>query len=120
MRNVPEKVLARPYTQEGILDLRQSSYGGNAATELGYKHTPPVNHSADWCDATIGFHTNNAELENQRIKHFCRRRNGGLTGLSESFMYEYIFYINVGSSMGKIMDGFALSTGGKQTTHLIL
>ena len=47
-------------------------------------------------------------------------RNGDLRGLSEAFMYEYVFYTNCGSSMAKIMNGLALSNGGKQTTRLVL
>jgi hypothetical protein len=115
-----KKCLSGSVHKKAFLVMDKSSYGAKAADALGYKHAPPVNHSAGWRDVVTGFHTNDAESENQRVKHFCRRRNGDLRGLSEAFMYEYVFYTNCGSSMAKIMNGLALSNGGKQTTRLVL
>ena len=60
--------------------------------------------------AALGFHTNDVESENNRIKHWARARYSTLK-LEESDMYEYVFYTNVGKSMTDVMHGLAVANG---------
>ena len=61
-------------------------------------------------DNETGFHTNDAESENSRLKRWSRLRYGRLS-LDAHEMDEYIFYVNVGESMGAVMRGLAVSNG---------
>jgi hypothetical protein len=83
-----------------IFDKWLSTVG--AATRLGFKFVPPINHSVEWRDKETGFHTNDIESENNRMKHWSRVRNGRLS-LTELDMHEYAYYINVGSDMKSVM-----------------
>ena len=57
-----------------------------------------------------GFHTNDAESENSRLKGKNRKRYGQLN-LNENELAEYVFYINVGSTMTKVLEGLAVCSG---------
>jgi len=83
-----------------------------AVKRLGYKHAPPVNHSVEWVEKSHGFHTNDIESENQRLKHWNRTRYGKLM-LNQFELDEYMYYMNYGHSMDKIMFGLAVASGGK-------
>ena len=72
-----------------------------AVNRLGYKHPPAVNHSVEFRGRVTGFHSNDIESENNRLKHWARVRYGRLS-LSELDLHEYTFYINVGSDMKTI------------------
>ena len=102
---------------------------------LGYKHAPPAKHDAGWRDRRTGYHSNDAESENARLKSWLR---GRYTKLSLTFtkkaqeveyaktdeeapnldpsvlpdMYEYLHYINVGKTMDIVMKSVALAAGG--------
>ncbi len=69
---------------------------------LGYKSDPPVKHEKHFRDPSTGFHTNDAESENNRLKKWSRTRYGKLQ-LNASEMDEYVFYVNVGSSMCDVL-----------------
>ena len=45
-----------------------------AVRRLGFSHAPPINHSIDFRDRRTGFHSNDIESENNRIKRFLRKR----------------------------------------------
>ena len=88
-----------------------------AVRRLGYRHTRPVQHRVTFRDAETGFHTNDVESENNRIKRFLRKRYGYLklgrykqidndTALD---LYEYVFYVNIGSQMSDVMKALAAS-----------
>ena len=81
-----------------------------ALRNLGLKHAPFINHSKGFTDRATGFHSNDAESENDRIKRWNRARYGALT-LSELEMHEYIFYVNGGKCMIDVMRGLAYSKG---------
>ncbi len=83
----------------------------SAATRLGYNNAPPVRHDKAYRDTTTGFHTNDAESENHRLKRWSRHRYGKLS-LDAAEMDEYIFYVNVGNDMQAVMKGLATANGG--------
>ena len=112
----------KPRGFEEIRDTVQSrvrkgttvAYDGRTSTEsavqeLGYEHPPPVRHEGNvYRDKETGFHTNDAESENSRLKAWNRLRYGKLN-ITPCDMDEYIYYINVGSGMGAVLDGLAHS-----------
>ena len=54
------------------MGIRKAS---KAATKrLGYRHAPPVNHTAGWRDSATGYRSNDVESENNRIKAWLRKR----------------------------------------------
>ena len=59
---------------------------------------PAVNHSIEWRDRATGFHSNDIESENQRIKAFARARYSQLQ-LSDADVHEYAYYVNVGDAL---------------------
>ena len=79
----------------------------SAAKQLGFKSAPPVNHSIEFRNRTTGFHSNDIESENSRLKHMSRVRNGRLM-LNELDLHEYAFYINRGKSMACVLKALAL------------
>ena len=64
----------------------------------------PPKHERHFRDPRTGFHTNNAESENSRVKTWTRQRYGKLH-LNEIEMDEYIFYVDAGSSASKSVSG---------------
>ena len=82
-----------------------------AVEELGYKHPPGIVHKEGYRDVHTGFHTNDAESENSRLKDASRARYGHLR-LTEDELAEYAFYVNIGSSMPNVLRGLAVSGGG--------
>lgn len=83
-----------------------------AVTSLGLKSAPPVAHDGGlYRDQETGFHTNDAESENRRVKTWSRSRYGRLM-LNADEMNEYVFYANVGDSMGDVLKGLAFASGG--------
>ena len=72
-----------------------------AVNHLGYNHPPAINHGVEFRDRATGFHSNDIESENNRIKHWSRVRYGRLS-LDELDLHEYAFYINVGRDMKTI------------------
>jgi len=90
-------------------------YDGWKSTEAavqasGYQHAPPIVHEGMYRDAAAGFHTNDAESENFRVKHWSQHRYGRLSVIVGD-MDEYVFYANVGEGMVAVMKGLALSSG---------
>ena len=76
----------------------------------GSSTRPPVVHEGMYRDAATGFHTNDAESENFRVKRWSRHRYGRLS-LTVDDMDEYVFYINVGEGMAAVTKGLAMSNG---------
>ena len=74
----------------------------SAAKKLGYDYAPPINHSVEFRNSATGFHSNDVESENNRLKHWSRVRYCKLS-LSELDMHEYAYYVNVGSTMKDVM-----------------
>lgn len=99
-----------------------------AVKQLGYCHAPPVNHSIGWRDTVTGFHSNDIESENSRLKGWLRARYTDLrisvqdqTGGEETYNYagsisrdlsEYCYNVNVGPTVGDAMKGVAAAAGG--------
>ena len=97
--------------REGGMEASKS-----VARRLGYNAAPPVVHEHNWRDPDTGFHTNDVESENARLKLWLRSRYGKLRPCFTSCaaaaeddlfdekvelldMYEYVFYTNRGSGM---------------------
>ena len=86
-----------------------------AVKRLGFRHAPPVNHSVAFRDRKSGFHSNDVESENNRIKRFLRKRYGVLNlgkfkNLSNDTildMYEYVYRVNVDSTFASYMKAMA-------------
>ena len=89
-----------------------------AVNALGYKCAPPVNHEKWFRDRVTGFHTNDAESENSRLKAWSRARYGKLH-IDAHEMDEYVFYINVGDNMLDVFRGLAMSNGGPCANNLM-
>ena len=89
-----------------------------AVEALGYHHAPPVKHEKHFRDPQTGFHTNDAESENNRLKKWSRMRYNKLQ-LNTCEMDEYIFYINVGSSMSSVFHGLRMANGGPCKNKLL-
>ncbi|CAK0890851.1 unnamed protein product [Prorocentrum cordatum] len=80
-----------------------------AVQELGYERPPPVRHEGNARrDKETGFHTNDAESENSRLKAWIRSRHGKLN-IAPGDVDECIYYISMGSGVGKFLDGLAHS-----------
>ena len=81
-----------------------------AVRELGYRSAPPVIHELCYRDNATGFHTNDAESENARLKGWSRQRYGRIQ-LNKDEMDEYMSYVNLGDSASIVLKGLALSNG---------
>ena len=68
-------------------------------------------HEDGYRDKATGFHTNDVESENDRIKTWNRHRMGQLR-LHKNDMDEYMFYVNYGKDMSVVMEGLAAANGG--------
>ena len=75
-------------------------------------------HKEGYRDVHTGFHTNDAESENSRLKDASRARYGHLR-LTEDELAEYAFYVNIGSSMPNVLRGLAVSGGGPFPTAVL-
>jgi hypothetical protein len=84
-----------------------------AVRDLGFQHAPPVNHSIGYRDRESGFHSNDVESENSRLKHWSRARYGRLN-VTEREMAEYTFYVNHSKKMSAVMEALARLNGGKK------
>ena len=90
-----------------------------AAEALGFKYAPPVIHEDGYWDPTTGFHINDVESENNRLKKWNRHRYQNLH-LNENELNEYVFYINLGDSMSSVMRGLAYANpAGKMSNGLL-
>jgi hypothetical protein len=103
-----------------------------AIKQLGYRHAPPINHSITFRDVSTGFHSNDIESEFGRLKKWIRERYGQLKftlkkaeneetdtyDLDEGDLFEYMFYVNVGSSMQDVCRAFHLYNGGRKYVYL--
>ena len=86
-----------------------------ACKRHGYTYGPPVNHSLGFREQSHGFHSNDVESENNKIKQWLRQRYGALKlGRKRALdndtvldLYEYVFKINVGESMTEFMKALA-------------
>ena len=83
----------------------------SAVEALGYRSAPPVVHEDGYRDRKTGFHTNDVESENARLKLWNRHRYGKLQ-LNRQELDEYVFYANIGGSMSDVLGGLAVSNGG--------
>ena len=74
-----------------------------------------MNHSVGFRDRVSGFHSNDVESENNRIKRFLRKRYGllllgrrkNLSNETVLDMYEYVYRVNVGPSFESYMKALA-------------
>lgn len=89
-----------------------------AAQDLGFRHAPPVVHDVGWRDVETGWHSNDIESENNRLKHWSRVRYSALK-ISELDMHEYAYYVNAGDTMADVMLGLAVAGGGLGRAQLI-
>ena len=117
------------YIDKGSFLIFDEWKSSKAAVErLGYRHAPPVNHSMAWRDVETGFHSNDVESENARLKSWLRahlhisvtdREDPDDASLfSHSFsrdMNEYCFDVSVGKSFRDAMRGLAVAAGGSFT-----
>ncbi len=110
-----------------------------AVKKLGYKHAPPVNHTTGWRDVVTGFHSNDIESENARLKRVVRKRystldfhmnaykasgdadnEGAAEVITDSLLlHEYQFYMNIGSGFDEIMHWLALVDGSKSSKYIV-
>ena len=96
----------------------------SAVKELGFDSAPPINHGQMFRDRATGFHSNDIESEFNRLKQWLRQRYSQLRlggafdtddknmDLEDGDLCEYMFYINVGSSMHDVMSAIADLNGG--------
>ena len=105
------KKLFRKHTKRGAVTVTDKWPGPVAALRrLGRsKDHHTVDHSNEW-RSQDGWHTNDAESENSRIKCWARGRYGKLPRLTEGLLQEYTFGVNVGREFGKIVQ--AVSSDG--------
>ena len=109
-----QQVLRQRITKKTFLVFDKWLSTVSATKKLGYKSAPPVNHSSGFRNKA-GFHSNDVESENNRIKAFYRRRYGrmimskrvGLTNDKLLDMYEYTFRVNVGATFAHMMKALA-------------
>eukprot|EP00929_Paragymnodinium_shiwhaense_P114337 TRINITY_DN82699_c0_g1_i1.p1 TRINITY_DN82699_c0_g1~~TRINITY_DN82699_c0_g1_i1.p1 ORF type:complete len:150 (+),score=29.59 TRINITY_DN82699_c0_g1_i1:280-729(+) len=86
-----------------------------AAKKAGYEYSPPVNHSLGFRERATGFHSNDVESENNRVKKWLRGRYGCLKlGRTKNLdsdtildLYEYVFKVNVRDSFRDFMEAVA-------------
>ena len=83
----------------------------SAVKALGYESVPPVKHRTTFRSTESGFHTNDVESENNRLKSWNRQRYGKLQ-LDEDELSEYTYYVNLGHGIGTVLRGFATAAGG--------
>lgn len=133
-RLLPHKILAQNNKPRGLgeitdtlrLYVRKGSFLVHdawsstiaAVKRLGYKSPPAVRHDRNYRDSATGFHTNDAESENARIKSWSRSRYGHLH-LNENELHEYVYYINIGNSLTAVMAGLAKHGGGKAANQFV-
>ena len=133
-RFLPRKVDAQAGKPRGLEEIRDTLqarvrkgsflvFDGWTATkaavqDLGYRFAPPVVHEEGYRDVATGFHTNDVESENSRLKGWNRKRYGRLV-LDEFEMQEYVFRVNVGHTMAAIMSGLAAANGGRNLNEFI-
>ena len=84
----------------------------SAVKKLGYRHALPVNPTAGWRDSETGYHSNDIESENARVKGWARKVYGKLI-LTELDLFEYQWSVNTGGGFTELMNAFAFSNGGK-------
>jgi hypothetical protein len=85
----------------------------SATKQLGYACAPPVNHAAGWRDPITGYHSNDIESENHRVKNFLRKRYGRLQLDPEALdLVEYMFKVNRGRTFAVFMSALAQAQGG--------
>ena len=119
-----------------VLDGWESSKA--AVVQLGYRHAPPVNHTLGWRNSENGFHSNDIESKNNKLKTWMRVRHTKLQfqGIMElpslshdndvpveecsPDLYEYAFYINVGTDMEHVMRAVRCVAGGNRRRHVAL
>ncbi|CAE7726195.1 unnamed protein product [Symbiodinium sp. CCMP2592] len=72
-----------------------------------------VNHSKEWRNED-GYHTNDIESENNRLKTWARRRWGRLPPkCTDEMLMEYVFRVNVGSSFMCVLTAVQHDAGVK-------
>ena len=126
-RLLPRKADAKKGTPRGFEEIRDTlqsriakgsflvrdgwSSTDAAIKALGFKSAPAVVHENAYRDVKTGFHTNDAESENSRVKGWNRVRYGQLR-LNKGEMDEYVYYVNIGRSFSQVAKGLAISNGG--------
>ena len=90
-------------------------------------------HADNWRDPDSGYHTNDVESENHRMKMWLRQRYSKLrlNRMSEEGneseldsvcvydVYEYCHYVNVGKSMEAVMQSVRVASGLRQKRQLV-
>lgn len=72
-----------------------------------------MDHGLGFRDRDTGFHSNDIESENARIKNFLRRRYGKLElATDELDATEYMFKVNYDKTWSTYMAGIAQGQGG--------
>jgi len=126
-RFLPKSAMALEGKPKGVAEIRETLrtrikkgtilvFDGWGPTEIAadeekFRHAPPVVHEMEFRDRETGFHSNDIESENERLKHWSRTRNGTLR-LTELDLHEYSFYINGGDAVEDIMKALSIAGGG--------
>ena len=108
---VPDNTLQSRIAKGSFLVRDGWSSTDAAIKALGFKSAPAVVHENAYRDVKTGFHTNDAESENSRVKGWNRVRYGQLR-LNKGEMDEYVYYVNIGRSFSQVAKGLAISNGG--------
>lgn len=84
----------------------------SAVNSLGhFEEHAVVNHSKEWRNED-GYHTNDIESENNRLKTWARRRWGRLPPkCTDEMLMEYVFRVNVGSSFKCVLTAVQHAAG---------
>lgn len=78
-----------------------------------------VNHSKEWRNED-GYHTNDIESENNRLKTWARRRWGRLPPkCTDEMLMEYVFRVNVGSSFKCVLTAVQHAAGVRSPSKAV-
>ena len=88
----------------------------SAVKSMKYQAAPPVNHSVGFREISLGFHSNDIESDFAHMKAWRRQRYGrlatqGLGPETDGDMYEYAFYVNIGSGLHAVLQALRAYQG---------
>ena len=107
------KTLYKAHTKRGAITVTDEWSGTKAALKRlcrSAQHVT-VNHTDAW-RSKEGWHTNDAESENNRIKNWARARYAKLPVVNDGMLNEYMFNVNVGRDFGKIIEAVTAQSDG--------
>ena len=107
------KALFQGHTKRGAISVTDEWPGTMAAIKRLRRsgQHKVVKHQDEWRNKE-GWHTNDGESENGRMKQWARTRHGKLPVVTQSLLDEYMFGVNVGRSFDNITSALSSGIGG--------